>query len=146
VLDRAAAGELDVFTDPRVSPTGYPFKVVGLEGTLAEPEVYAGRNRRCDLGYLRSPYRMENGKLGYRCPAEPIKAYVEKGGAPEDTTGRKCLCNALLADVGMAQVRPTGPEPALLTAGDDLREIGRFLAGRTSYTAADVLDYLLRQP
>jgi hypothetical protein len=32
----------------------------------------------------------------------------------------------------------------LLTSGDDLRNLGRFLAGRTSYTAGDVLDHLLQ--
>ena len=35
------------------------------------------------------------------------------------------------------------PEPAYLTGGDDLRVLGSFLAGRTSYTAADVIQYLL---
>ena len=39
-----------VFTDPLASPTGFPFKVLGLEGTLSEPAVYARRERLCDLG------------------------------------------------------------------------------------------------
>jgi hypothetical protein len=34
-------------------------------------------------------------------------------------------------------------EPELFTAGDDLRDLGRFLAGRSSYSAADVIDYLM---
>ena len=33
-------------------------------------------------------------------------------------------------------------EPALITSGDDLETISTFLAGRTSYTAADVIGYL----
>jgi hypothetical protein len=33
-------------------------------------------------------------------------------------------------------------EPPLLTSGDDLEMISTFLAGRTSYTAADVIRYL----
>ncbi|NIP80876.1 MAG: nitronate monooxygenase, partial [Gemmatimonadetes bacterium] len=66
---------------------------------------------------------------------------VKKGGELEDTVGRKCLCNALMADIGHAQVRKDGSvERPILTSGDDLKNIDRFLDGRTRYTAADVLD------
>jgi hypothetical protein len=34
-------------------------------------------------------------------------------------------------------------EPGLFTAGDDLTTLGRFLAGRASYSAADVVAYVL---
>jgi hypothetical protein len=34
-------------------------------------------------------------------------------------------------------------EPPLLTSGDDLVSIDGFLRGRTRYTAAEVLNYLL---
>jgi len=34
-------------------------------------------------------------------------------------------------------------EPGLITAGDDLASLGRFLDGRSSYSAADVIEYLL---
>ena len=130
--------------DPRASPTGFPFKVVQLEGTVSSEAVYRARERVCDLGYLRSTYRMENGRLGYRCAAEPVDTYVKKGGALEDTVGRKCLCNALMADIGYGQVRDGGEvEKPLLTSGDDLLSIQRFAAGRTEYSAADVIDYLL---
>lgn len=141
VLEHAVRGEVDVLTDPRASPTGYPFKVVRWpeDPSAAEPE----RERVCDLGYLRVAYAKPNGKLGYRCAAEPVKAYVEKGGTEADTEGRRCLCNALMANVGHAQVRDEGRvEPPLLTSGDDLMGIAGFLRDRTSYTAGDVLDYL----
>ena len=102
------------------------------------------RERVCDLGYLRTPYQRPDGRLGYRCPAEPVQAYVEKGGRLEETVGRHCLCNALMANIDHAQVRAEGRvEPPLLTSGDDLALIDGFLGGRTSYTAAQVLDYLL---
>jgi NAD(P)H-dependent flavin oxidoreductase YrpB (nitropropane dioxygenase family) len=145
VLDAAADGTLDVFTDPLASPTGFPFKVARVPGTLSDPEVYAERERVCDLGYLRQIVRLPEGGFAYRCPAEPVKAYVEKGGRAEDTVGRKCLCNALLADIGLAQVQKHGGvEPALVTLGDDARGITRFLReGRTSFTAADVVNLLL---
>lgn len=141
VLEHASRGEVDVVTDPRASPTGYPFKVVRwpADPVAAAPE----RERVCDLGYLRAAYVRPDGKVGYRCAAEPVKAYVEKGGAESDTEGRRCLCNALMANVGHAQIRGEGRvEQPLLTSGDDLIGIGNFLHGRTSYSADDVLDYL----
>ena len=144
VLEQAAKGPVDVLTDGRASPTGFPFKVVQIGGTVADESTYQARERVCDLGYLRTAYRMENGRLGYRCPAEPVDTYVKKGGDLADTVGRKCLCNALLADVGHGQVRGEGVvEKPLLTSGDDLRRIGEFSQGRLEYSAADVIDYLL---
>jgi nitronate monooxygenase len=143
VLASAGRGEVDVLTDARASPTGYPFKVVSWTGGApAGPP----RARVCDMGYLRTPYVKDDGKIGFRCASEPEEAYVKKGGALADTAGRQCLCNALMANVGLGQLRDEGTsvEPPILTAGDDLKVIGTFLAGRERYTAADVIDYLLR--
>lgn len=139
VLAAANEGRLGVFTDPRASPTGYPFKVVRVEGD----ESASQRERVCDLGYLRTAYRRPDGRIGYRCPSEPVAAYVEKGGREEDTVGRRCLCNALLANTGHGQHREEGVvEAPLLTSGDDLMVIGSFLQGRERYSALDVLEYL----
>jgi nitronate monooxygenase len=144
VLRKAARkGGLPVLTDLRASPTGFPFKVVEMEGTNSEEAEYQDRTRICDLGYLRTAYRMEGGRVGYRCPAEPVKTYLAKGGTEEQTEGRKCLCNALMADVGHPQVREDEVERPILTSGDELQRIGIFLQGRTSYSASDVLEYLL---
>jgi nitronate monooxygenase len=141
VLAAAARNEVVVRTDPRASPTGYPFKVVQVQG---EPDPAEKRARICDLGYLRTAYRTTDGKLGYRCASEPVEAYVKKGGKAEETVGRRCLCNALMANVGLGQARKDGDaEPPLLTSGDDLQKIGRFLNGRVRYDASDVIDYLL---
>jgi nitronate monooxygenase len=144
-LRQAGTTGLKVKTDLRASPTGFPFKVVQMEGTNSGREAYEARTRVCDLGYLRSAYRMENGRVGYRCAAEPVDTYVAKGGTLEETVDRKCLCNALMADVGHPQARLEGRdvERPILTSGDDLERIGEFLEGRISYTAADVLDYLM---
>lgn len=144
VIASARAGRVDVITDPRASPTGFPFKVVAADGL---PTVDDTRERVCDLGYLRAAYRREDGTIGHRCPSEPVDAYVKKGGAVEDTIGRRCLCNALLANIGMPQERSGEiTERPLLTSGDDLKILGTFLAGRERYAAADVLDYLLGAP
>ncbi len=145
LLAQAAEGAGKVFTDPLASPTGFPFKVAQLEGTSSNPEVYRERTRLCDLGYLREPYAAGEGKIAYRCSAEPVATYIAKGGKQEETAGRKCLCNALLANIGYQQIRNNGAvEPALITVGDDLNTIAQFLApGRTSYSAADVVENLL---
>ena len=133
-----------VFTDPLASPTGFPFKVLDMEETLSEPQVYEHRERICDLGYLRELYRKEDGSVGYRCAGEPVADYVAKGGDEADTVGRKCLCNGLLGTIGLGQVRKGVSEPAIVTAGDDVKNIAKFLRpGETSYTAGDVLDHLL---
>ncbi len=145
LLAQAREGVGDVFTDPLASPTGFPFKVAQLEGTSSALNVYQERKRVCDLGYLRDPYAQPDGKIGYRCAAEPVATYVAKGGKIEDTVGRKCLCNALLANIGYAQTRKDGDvEPPLVTVGDDLNTIAQFLApGRESYSAAQVVESLL---
>ena len=138
-------GAAKVFTDPVASPTGFPFKVVQLEGTISQAADYERRNRICDLGYLRHLYRRPDGTVGYRCPSEPVEDYVSKGGAIEDTVGRKCVCNGLPATVGLGQVRSEPEfELPLLTAGNDVSDIAQFLApGRMSYRAADVIRVLL---
>lgn len=145
LLSQAVAGVGEVFTDPLASPTGFPFKVAQLEGTSSALNVYQERKRVCDLGYLREPYAAPEGKIGYRCAAEPVQNYLSKGGKIEETVGRKCLCNALLANIGHAQNRKDKVvEPALVTVGDDLNTIANFLApGRSTYSAADVVKSLL---
>jgi len=145
LVAHAASGIGQVFTDPVASPTGFPFKVAQLTGTYSDPGVAAARTRVCDLGYLREAYTAENGTIAYRCPAEPEAAYVAKGGKLEDTVGRKCLCNALMANIGHSQTRGDKvAEPPLVTVGDDLNTVAAFLKdGRESYSAADVIATLL---
>jgi NAD(P)H-dependent flavin oxidoreductase YrpB (nitropropane dioxygenase family) len=144
-LGLSRVGQARVFTDPLASPTGFPFKVAQIDGTLSDAAQYAARTRMCDLGYLRELYRRPDGTVGYRCPAEPVEAYLRKGGTVEETRGRKCVCNGLPATVGIGQLRRGGKrEPALVTGGDDLATIAEFLKpGRESYTAADVVERLL---
>lgn len=146
VIDRILKNENPengwVFTDPVSSPTGFPFKAVRLAGTLANSDIYQARKRICDLGYLRHTFTKDDGKIGYRCGAEPVEDFVKKGGLIEDTVGKKCLCNALMADIGMPQQQNWGTELPLLTSGDDLNFLGRILSGKTDYNAGDVIHYL----
>jgi NAD(P)H-dependent flavin oxidoreductase YrpB (nitropropane dioxygenase family) len=141
LLRQAADGTLVVRNDVRASPTGFPFKTVPMAGTTADEQVYAARPRLCDLGYLRTPYRRPEGGVGFRCPAEPVGEYVRKGGAIEDTEGSRCLCNGLVATVGLPQRRAGGQvEPPLVTLGQDLGFLTRLPDG---FTAADVIGFLL---
>jgi NAD(P)H-dependent flavin oxidoreductase YrpB (nitropropane dioxygenase family) len=141
VLESVVRGDARVRTDGRASPTGFPFKVVGWDG---DPAADVARPRICDLGYLRDPYRRGDGTIGYRCASEPEEQFVAKGGAPEETPDRKCLCNGLLSTIGIGQRRENGSvEPPLVTSGDDLARLAEFLGGRTHYSAADAVRWLL---
>lgn len=124
-----------MFTDPKASPSGYPFKVAAVTGTLSEEVVYARRRRVCD-GFLRTAYKKPDGSLGYRCPSEPAADYLRKGGTLEETVGRKCLCNGLLATVGHAQRRAGGVEPPIVTCGDDVVGVVRALGAGTGGCSA----------
>lgn len=146
VLEMCRKGKVDVVTAGRASPTGFPFKTVALERSLSESQAYTQRKRVCDLGYLRVPYVKEGGRLDYRCAAEPVETFKKKGGAEEETEDRRCLCNALLANIGHGQVRKDGAaELPLLTSGDQLKSLGAFLGEKKSYSADDVIDYLLSE-
>jgi nitronate monooxygenase len=148
IIEQVVNGDARVYTDPVASPTNFPFKVARLEGTVSEEGTYLARPRICDLGFLRDAYRAPDGTIGYRCTAEPVNVYVAKGGKPEDTVGRKCICNALLATIGQPQRRKGKiEEKGIVTSGDDLVEIGRFVQpDRLEYRAADVLAILLGKP
>jgi nitronate monooxygenase len=141
VVRAVTAGEATLRTDPRASPTGYPFKIVELP---CDAERAAARERVCDLGYLRVAVRTPEGRTVYRCAAEPVDAYVAKGGDAADTIGRRCLCNGLTATIGQAQERegPATTEPPLVTSGDDLLEMASFIASHPAYTAEQVVTYL----
>ena len=147
-MQELASGTLGVRSDWRASPTGFPFRIVQIRGTLSDEDVYNERRRVCDLGALRVPYKTDNDSIGYRCPAEPLRSYSEiKGGRAANTDGRLCLCNGLLATAGLAQhrVKHGYDEPALVTAGTDFEAVSILMSQRAPgefYTAGDVVDYI----
>jgi NAD(P)H-dependent flavin oxidoreductase YrpB (nitropropane dioxygenase family) len=145
MLTRLGVGKLIVRTDPLASPTGFPFKVATLPGTMSEAETYAARPRLCDLSYLRQPFEREPGVLGYRCAAEPVHMYVKKGGDLADTVGRKCLCNGLTAGVGLGQTRRDGyGEVPIVTLGADLAGVTEMLSDYPEgWTAAQAVGRLV---
>ena len=147
VIRLSRSGTACIFTDPVASPTGFPFKVLQLNGTLSSAADYAARERNCDLGFLRHVYRKADGTPGYRCPSEPVDDFVNKGGTIADAQGRKCLCNGLVANAGLGQIASADKsELPLLTAGDQVADIAQFLKpGCDSYTAVDVINRLLHQ-
>lgn len=144
ILASVKRGDLKVRTDPAASPTGFPFKVAQLQGSIADPSVYQERERVCDLGLLRETYQKPDGSVGFRCGAEPEYDFLSKGGDPALFEGRICLCNSLCASAGVAQVRGGYVEPQLVTIGDDLEAIRDLMPGdRVSFSAAEVIDRLL---
>ncbi|MDD5208726.1 MAG: hypothetical protein PHV36_05020 [Elusimicrobiales bacterium] len=146
VMKLLAAGELKV-SNTMVSPTGFPFKVAQVPGTISDPAVYQARKRMCDVGLLQVNYLTPSGELGYRCPAEAVDAFTAKGGRVQNTVGRVCLCNALLAACGFPQVRPGGyEEPPIVTLGENLDSAKELVdalpPGQESYTVGKALLYL----
>jgi NAD(P)H-dependent flavin oxidoreductase YrpB (nitropropane dioxygenase family) len=143
IIAMSRTNDLKVTTSMVASSTGYPFKVAVIPGTMADPDLYEARDRKCDLGYLREAYTRENGTVGYRCAAEPLANYERKGGLAEATAGSTCLCNGLMATCGLGQIRPDGrTELPIVTSGDNLNDIQLVAAGRESYGARDVIEYL----
>jgi len=145
VLAMSRTGGNRIFTDPVASPTGFPFKVLQMEDTHSDSTIYEKRARVCDLGYLRHAYKRPDGTLGWRCPGEPVEDYVRKGGEEQDTRGRRCVCNGLMANIGLGQIQRGGQEERpFITSGDDVANVARFLKpGASSYRAADVIEYLM---
>jgi NAD(P)H-dependent flavin oxidoreductase YrpB (nitropropane dioxygenase family) len=134
------AGKLDIRTDMKASPTGFPFKVAVLPETLSEESVYLARKRVCDHGALRTLFEEPDGSIGYRCPAEPVAAYLAKQGALEDTSGARCICNGLLSTCGFGHVG----EAPIVTLGDDVSFLRSLMARpEDSYGAVEALKYLL---
>lgn len=146
LLDHLASGNLIVRTDPFASPTGFPFKVASLPDTLSDDEMYDARPRLCDLGYLRVPYERSPGVVGYRCASEPTHVFLRKGGAADEAEDRKCLCNALMANIGLGQTRADGyVEPPLITLGADLTGAKELLdAYPGGWNAMQAVHYLLK--
>lgn len=145
VIQNILQGKASVLTDAKASPTDFPFKVLSLKGTLSEKDTYLRRKRICNLGYLRSLYMKRDGSIGYRCPAEPVDAFVNKGGKPERVENKKCLCNALLSNIGLGQYRKDGCiENSLITSGNDILSIAPLLKTSHAYTAKDVINWLSR--
>lgn len=141
--------ELDVFTDPEASPTGFPFKVPRLKGTLSEPEVYMARKRECKISALQFACELPDGKIVFRCASEPIADYVRKGGKAGDTVGHKCLCYGLFGAAhdkfsGKNLVNPG--QPPIFTLGDDVSFLKHLMAdGNSSYTAPAAFEWLMSQ-
>ena len=145
VLTQLAEKTLNVITDPLGSPTSFPFKYAELDSTISEHSEFESRVKLCDLGYLRTVVERPNNRIVYRCSGEPDKTFAFKGGADGATEGKKCLCNALLSNIGMPQVRATGyQEAALVTLGSDITGEEALLAMYPDgWSAGQAIKYLL---
>jgi len=135
---KIALGNLEVKCDPNVSPSGYPFMVTNLEGTLSQKGDYDQRERYCKYGYLVEVYKKEDDKLDFRCPAELVENYVRKGGKIEDTKGKVCLCEALIAAAGHSDAQP------IITLGKIVEPVKKLMEGKKDgiYSAEEVVLYI----
>lgn len=144
VIDKLITDRVEILTDFQASPTGYPFKLIDLDNALTSVDGCKTRRRVCDLSYLQQFVCDGDSGILYRCPGEPVESYLKKGGVQEDTEGKMCLCNGLLATVGLGQVRGKGRELPIITAGEDfsaVMEIVKHL--KREYSAKDVIDFIL---
>lgn len=150
---KAGTSDADLVRTTIFSPTGFSFKVVQIDDTLADDDVYAARRRVCDIGLLQQIGLGSAGEDGtrslfQRCPAGPVDAYVSRRGLERNTAERRCLCNGLLACVGLGQVKEQAgelvEEPAIVTLGDQLDGVRRLSrGGQTQYWARDVVHDIL---
>jgi NAD(P)H-dependent flavin oxidoreductase YrpB (nitropropane dioxygenase family) len=145
LIDKLKSNTLEVKTDVLASPTSFPIKIAKLEGHTSTSEGFAARPKLCDLGYLREPAISETGRTIYRCPSEPDDQFIKKGGAVEDIDGRKCLCNGLMANIGLPQVRKDGyVEAPIVTLGSDIEGAKVLLKSHPDgYGADDAVKWLL---
>jgi len=133
-------GDIHVFTSLLASPSGFPFKVANVQGTLSDDDIYRKRIRICDQGCLRTPYYKSDGTIGFRCSAENVDQYIRKGGKLEDTARRCCLGNALFATASLGNPK----EPAIVTLGDDVSFLRYLMSNENDiYCVTDVMEYLL---
>ena len=150
---RDGVADADLVHTTIFSPTGFSFKVVQLDDTLAEDEVYASRRRVCDIGMLQQrgltrPDEHGQRTLFQRCPAGPIETFIKKRGLERNTDERRCLCNGLLACVGLGQVKEIQgelvEEPAIVTLGNHLEGVRRLSRqGQVHYHVEDVVADIL---
>jgi nitronate monooxygenase len=143
----------DLILTSLYSPTGFPFKVLQLSGSLSDEKIYSARRRVCNLGFLRQlglGKSDEGGtrQLFQRCPAGPIDDFINKRGLPLNSEGKRCLCNGLLAGVGLGQIGirdgALTEEPAIITLGNDLQGIRRLSRqGQVEYSASDCVEDIL---
>ena len=145
--------DADLVRTTTFSPTGFSFKVVQLQDTLSDDDVYANRQRVCDIGILQQRgfnKADEDGRrtLFQRCPAAPIDHFIEKRGLERNTAERRCLCNGLLSCVGLGQVKKIQgelmEEPAIVTLGNHLDGVRRLSRqGQARYHVQDVVADIL---
>jgi NAD(P)H-dependent flavin oxidoreductase YrpB (nitropropane dioxygenase family) len=138
-------GSFEIKTDIKASPTGFPIKIVKLPGHTSTPEGYSARPKLCDLGYLRDPVLAESGRIIYRCASEPDDKFLKKGGTEAEIVGRKCLCNGLMANIGLPQVRRDGyVEAPIVTLGNDVEGAKELLKDHPNgYGAAEAVKWLM---
>lgn len=165
IIAAALSDNIRIFNDPRISPTGYAFRVVSkVPGILSigDPEVYEEWNRtdpndidsnniprdlhkECTMGRLRERF-IRNGRLAWRCKSEPVRDFVRKGGKEEATHGAGCACEMLMEPIDLGQIHDDGYViPGLYSAGAKIGFLGdsRLMRGRTSYSARDTIQYLV---
>jgi len=88
--------------------TSFPFKVTVLEDSLSDPRSIAAAAACAISATCAQPIRPPKAASATAVRPSPSPTYLAKGGKEENTVGRKCLCNALMANIGLSQIRAGG--------------------------------------
>lgn len=146
IVSAISRGDSSIFTDAEASPTGFPFKVMKLKDTIGDLKDLEKRKKICNLGYLRDMYKKADGSIGYRCSAEKQESFVQKGGNPAEAASKKCcLCNALLATVGLPGTTvDSEQEKPLITLGSHMESLKQLVQQKMDFTARDVINYIMK--
>ena len=85
LVAKALAGNAKVYTDPKASPTGFPFKVAELEGTLSDDIRLCPAAAHLRPGLpARSLPQARTAPSATAAPPNPRRPISPKGGSPED--------------------------------------------------------------
>ena len=145
LLAKAAAGEAHVFTDPLASPTGFPFRSYACKVAIPSTTYTREGHVFATLVFCANRTEQRRAAPAIAVPPSQLASILPRVARRKTQWVESVSCNALMANIGHPQIR-NGPrmEKGLVTAGDDLSNISRFLApNRSSYNAADVIAALL---
>ena len=137
----AFRGELSVKASAKISPTGFPFQVADIDGSLSKVDIITSVPRNCIYGVLRELYEKLDGSIGYRCSAGPIDTFIHCGGHIESTVGSGCLCNGLMQASCLSDMS----YPPIVTLGKDAVRIAQALMKNENdiIHVEDVFNYAL---
>jgi NAD(P)H-dependent flavin oxidoreductase YrpB (nitropropane dioxygenase family) len=117
-IEEIKSSNAKIISSAIASPTGYPFKILKAKGTMSDAACFSERDKSCRVGLLREVeinLEKEIATPNWSCKASQTGSQT------------LCLCEALLAAVGLAQVNRKKKELPIITLGEELKDIKKLL-------------------